>query len=113
MNTIKGTIIKLFDTNQVSEKFAKREVVIETPDDYPQTVIIQFTQNRTELLEPFKVGDEVEININIRGRKWVSPQGETRYFNSLDGWKIELVANESREEFDQQSEEEFSEDLPF
>ncbi len=110
MNTIKGTIIELFETNQISEKFAKREVVIETPEEYPQTVIIQFTQTRTELLDPFTVGDDVEINFNIRGRKWDSPKGEKRYFNSLDGWKIELVSNDNREEFDEQQSEG---DLPF
>ena len=102
MNTIKGTIIELFDTNQISEKFAKREVVIETPDDYPQTVIIQFTQTRTELLEPFQLGDDVKIHINIRGRKWENPQGEIKYFNSLEGWKIELVSNDDRSDFDQE-----------
>jgi hypothetical protein len=36
----------------------------------------------------WKVGDEVEVGINLRGREWTSPQGEVKYFNTIQGWKI-------------------------
>ena len=53
--------------------------------------MIEFVQDKTDLLNNFQVGQQVNISINLRGREWVNPQGETKYFNSIQGWRIELV----------------------
>ncbi|MFI5204603.1 MAG: DUF3127 domain-containing protein [Flavobacteriales bacterium] len=93
MLTFKGTIKVLFDTQQVSDKFRKREfVVMETGSPYPQEVIFQLVQEKVDLLEGYQVGDEIEVSFNLRGRAWTSPKdGITKYFNSLDAWKIARV----------------------
>jgi hypothetical protein len=74
--------------------FRKREVVITTEEQYPQSIMIEFVQDKTDLLNNYQVGQQVKININLRGREWVNPQGETKYFNSIQGWRIETLQQE-------------------
>ena len=91
-----GKLRVIFDTKQVSERFTKREFVLELVDGkYPQTVLFQLTGDRCTSLDQFSVGDEVRLEFNLRGREWRNPQGEVKYFNSLDVWRIER-AGESR-----------------
>src|SRR5512133_2343678 len=85
-----GKLHTIFDTKQVSERFTKREFVLELVDGkFPQTVLFQLTGDRCASLDAFAVGDEVRVEFNLRGREWRSPQGDIRYFNSLDVWRIE------------------------
>lgn len=74
-----------------SNGFRKREVVVTTEEQYPQHIMVEFVQDKTDLLNSYQVGQQVKININLRGREWVNPQGETKYFNSIQGWRIEAV----------------------
>ena len=69
--------------------FRKREIVITTEEQYPQHIMVEFVQDKTDLLNNYQVGQNVKISINLRGREWVNPQGETKYFNSIQGWRIE------------------------
>ena len=90
---ISGKLHATFEAQQVTQRFRKREFVVELGDnpDYPQFVMFQLTGDRCEHIDGFKIGDEVNIEFNLRGREWNSPQGETKYFNSLDVWKIEKL----------------------
>jgi len=69
--------------------FRKREVVVTTEEQYPQHILVEFIQDKCELLNAYQVGQSIKIGINLRGREWVNPQGETKYFNSVQGWRIE------------------------
>jgi len=69
--------------------FKKRELVITTNEQYPQPLLIEFIQEKCELLNDFKIDEDVTISIDLRGREWVSPAGEIKYINSFQGWKIE------------------------
>ena len=75
--------------------FRKRELVLTTEDQYPQHILIEFVQNNCELLDNFNIGQTVRIGINIRGREWESPDQGIKYFNSIQGWRIELTENKS------------------
>jgi len=87
--------IKVIDAEQqVSASFVKRDMVISTDEQYPQHIQIQFTQDKVDLLDAYKVGQEVIVSINIRGREWVNPQGESKYFNTIQGWRIQKVRKE-------------------
>ncbi|MGE0871378.1 MAG: DUF3127 domain-containing protein [Kofleriaceae bacterium] len=78
------------ETKQVSDRFSKREFVVEIADGkYPQFVQFQLTGDRCAQLDDHRVGDMVRVTFNLRGREWRSPQGEVKYFNSLDVWKLE------------------------
>jgi hypothetical protein len=89
---LQGTIKKIGDTQTFgSNGFQKREIVVETDGQYPQPILIEFVQDKCTLLDKFAEGQNVTIGINIRGREWVNPQGETKYFNSIQGWKINVV----------------------
>ncbi len=74
-----------------SNGFEKREIVLTTEEQYPQDILIQFTQGRCALLDNLHIGETVKIYFNLQGREWISPQGEVRHFNSLNGWKIEQI----------------------
>jgi len=83
--------IKMIDETKTygNNGFRKREVVITTEEQYPQHILVEFVQDKTDLLNNFQVGQMVKVSINLRGREWVNPQGETKYFNSIQGWRIE------------------------
>ena len=88
---VSGKLHAIFDTAQVSERFTKREFVVELVDNpkYPQLVQFQLTGDRVGQLDGLAVGDEVRIEFSLRGREWKSPRGEVKYFNSLDVWRVE------------------------
>jgi hypothetical protein len=92
---VTGKIKAINPTQEVSASFKKRELVVTTEEQYPQHIMIEFTQDKTDLLDNYKVGQEVKVGINLRGREWVNPQGETKYFNSIQGWRIEKVQAEA------------------
>jgi hypothetical protein len=85
--------IKLIDETKTygNNGFRKRELVITTEEQYPQHLLIEFVQDKTDLLDRFATGQQVKVSINLRGREWVNPQGETKYFNSIQGWRIEAL----------------------
>jgi len=87
-----GKIKVLNATQEVSASFKKREVVITTSEEYPQHISINFVQDKTALLDAFNVGDDVKVGVNLRGREWVNPEGEAKYFNDIQGWKIEKTS---------------------
>ncbi len=89
---IQGRIKQIFPSQMIGQNgFEKRDLVIVTEEQYPQTIIIQFTQQRCDLLDSLQVGQIVKVYINIRGREWTNPQEETKYFNTIEGWKIEVI----------------------
>ena len=78
--------------------FRKREVVVTTEEQYPQHILVEFIQDKCDLLNAFQMGQNVKIGINLRGREWINPQGETKYFNSVQGWRIEALEASSNSE---------------
>lgn len=86
-----GKLHAIFETKQVSERFTKREFVVEIADNpkYPQLVLFQLSGDRVSQLDRMRVGDAIRIEFSLRGREWRSPAGEVKYFNSLDVWKVE------------------------
>ena len=89
---IQGRIKTIFATETVGQNgFQKRDLIITTDGQYPQDIIIQFAQGNCALLDNLQVGQIVKIHFNLQGREWTSPQGEVKYFNTVVGWKIELI----------------------
>jgi hypothetical protein len=87
---VQGKIKLIGETQEFgSNGFRKREVVVTTAEQYPQSIMVEFVQDKTDLLNNFSVGQDVKISINLRGREWTNPQGEVKYFNSIQGWRIE------------------------
>lgn len=92
---IQGRIKMLGETKTFGNNgFRKREVVVTTEEQYPQHILVEFIQDKTDLLNNFNVGQSVKISINIRGREWTNPQGEVKYFNSIQGWRIESLQSD-------------------
>lgn len=92
---LKGEIKVLNDVQNIGNNgFRKREVVITTEEQYPQHILVEFIQDKCDLLDSFVVGQEVKIALNLRGREWINPEGVAKYFNAIQGWRIELVNSE-------------------
>lgn len=85
---LKGTIKQINETQEISSSFKKRELVITTNEDYPQDILVQFIQDKCDILSNYKNGDNVSVGINLRGKEWTNPQGEVKHFNTIQGWKI-------------------------
>ena len=113
---IKGKLVEIFDTVQITETFKKREFIIQDNKnpEYPEFVKVELIQEKVSLLDNLNVGDEINVLINIKGRKWEDKEGNIKYFNSIQGWKIEtenegINQEKSEDEINQDSDE----DLPF
>ena len=87
--TVEGKLKMIGETVDVGTSgFQKRDCVVTTDEQYPQHILVQFVQDKCNLLANFIVGEEVRIDINLKGREWVNKDGETVYFNTIQGWKI-------------------------
>ena len=87
---LQGKIKLIGETQSIgSNGFRKRELVLTTEEQYPQHIMVEFVQDKTDLLNNFQVGQSIKVGINLRGRQWINPQGEAKYFNAIQGWRIE------------------------
>ena len=114
MSEVQGKLIVITEVKEYGVKgFRKRECVIETESEYPQKIQLEFVQDKCDLLNSFKIGQDVTIGYNLNGREWVNPQGETKYFNSIQGWKINSISTQDAATVSQPEAKEHVEDLPF
>ena len=87
---LQGKVKVIGETQSIgSNGFRKRELVLTTEEQYPQHILVEFVQDKTDLLNSFQVGQSIKVGINLRGREWINPQGEAKYFNAIQGWRIE------------------------
>ncbi len=112
---IVGKIYEISEEQQVTESFRKREFVLEHTEKslYTEYIKFELTNDRCDLLNDFKVGDEVEVGFNIRGRKWTDPEGKVKYFVSLQAWKMNEYTGEKSSEDGAEPQLEAEDDLPF
>lgn len=94
---VTGKLVEIYPTNDVSNKFRKREFAVEYSDNpqFPQYIKFEFIQDSCEELDKYKVGQDVMIEFDLRGRKWVNPTGQTVYFNTLQAWRISPANTEA------------------
>ena len=96
---VQGSIKVIGEVQEISATFKKRELVVSTDEQYPQTLSIEFIQDKTDLLNKFEIGQNVKVGINLRGREWENPQNkEIKYFNSIKWWRIELLENSNSDD---------------
>lgn len=89
---LQGVIKVIGETKAYGKNdFLKRELVVTTSEQYPQDIMIEFTQDKCVILDKYAEGQEVTVGVNLRGKEWTSPKGEVKYFNTLNGWKINLT----------------------
>jgi len=93
MSEVQGTIHLIGETEEFGNNgFTKRIIVIETQDQYPQKLPIDFVKDNTKLLDKFQEGQEVKISINFRGN-----EHNGKYYVNLQGWKIESISGQQSE----------------
>ena len=97
---VQGKVKLIGEIQKIGAKgFVKAELIVETDGEYPQPINIEFTGDNTDFLEKLCVGDLVKVFINLRGREWTSPEGVVKYFNSIQGWKVDVLESEEKEDF--------------
>lgn len=94
---IKGKVHEVGELQQVSETFKKRDLIIEYAENptYPEYIRFEALQDKTALFDSLKVGDDVEVSFNLRGRPWTDKAGKTSYFNSLVVWRMNVAGSGS------------------
>lgn len=120
---VTGSIHLIEAEEQVSPTFRKRRFVISFAENpsYPQLIPFECTQQRCELLDSYSVGDTVEVHFNLKGREWLSPKGEKKYFLTLDVWKVQAPQTHTADSYgtvvsapsDQEMAQYDADDLPF
>lgn len=116
---LQGKLIEIFDTQQITEKFSKREFVIECAEnpEYPEFLKLEMIQDKCDHLDGYNIGQMVEVDVNIKGRKWTNPQGEDKYFNTLQAWRLRSKGGQEAppppQQQQQQPKETETDDLPF
>lgn len=90
MSEVIGKIIHIGETETVGSAgtFKKRLVVVETSEQYAQKIPVDFVQDKTSMLDKFKIGDSVNVSINIRGNEY-----NGKYYCSLNGWRISKITD--------------------
>ena len=91
MSELSVKIYKINETVKVSDSFSKREFIVETDTQYKQYLLLQVVKDKCEVLNGYKIGDNVKVSLNLNGRLWTNPQGEEKCFNTLDCWRIEKL----------------------
>lgn len=119
---VTGKLLEIQETQQVSDTFKKRMFVLEYAENpqYLEYISFELIQDRCDLLDDFQPGQDVEVSFNLRGRKWVNPEGLTKYFNSLQAWRVEAVkpasgqtTSEEKSTIDNTTMANEEDDLPF
>jgi hypothetical protein len=92
---LQGKIIEIYDAKQVSPTFTKREFIVEYASNpsYPQYVKFDLLQDKVSLIDSYSVGDKVDVQFEIKGKPYTNKNNDKIYYNSLNAWKIELVAS--------------------
>jgi hypothetical protein len=92
---VTGKLLVKYDSLQVSEKFKKREFVIELAEEingniYTNFAKLQLVQNKCDIIDRFNTGDVVKVSFNIKGNSYVDKKdGQTKYITNLDAWRVE------------------------
>lgn len=109
---VTGKIKVIGEVETFGTDFTKRNLVVTTNEQYPQDLNLEFVKDKCSLLDKYKIGDEVKVGINLRGREWINPEGVAKYFNSIIGWRIDKEVIEQGVETETVASNEPS-DLPF
>ncbi|WP_110486204.1 DUF3127 domain-containing protein [Candidatus Karelsulcia muelleri] len=110
---ILGILKKIFDIKHFKNGFKKREILVLTEEQYPQNLLIEFLQSKVKLIENFSIEDRIKIFINLKGREWITPTGEKKYFNYIQGWKIEKPVKKIKNSSSTNSAIDEFDELPF
>lgn len=87
-----GKLVEKFEEQQISEKFKKREFVIETSENnFTEQIKFELVQDRTDIIDPYNIGEEIKISFNLKGRKW-----NDKYFVNVQAWRIERTSSDSQ-----------------
>lgn len=93
---VTGKLLVKYDTQQVSERFKKREFVMELAEEingntYTNYAKMQLVQNKCEIIDRFNEGDQIKVSFNIKGNRW-EKDGRVNFITNLDAWRVEAAS---------------------
>lgn len=91
--SITGKVIEVGKPQQVTEKLKKRTLIVEYAENvqYPEQIQFEAVNDKCNLLDELREGDEVTVHFNLRGRSYVGKDGKKGHFNSLGLWKCDIL----------------------
>lgn len=106
-----GVIIEIFPAQTFNKGFRKREFVIEVGDKYPQKIIFGLVQDKCDMIDSYGVGDTVVVSFDVKGRDWTDKMGQTKYFNTLEAFRIHgqqraSISSKASSDFDDDDDDE-------
>lgn len=93
---VSGNLKLVRETQQVTDKFQKREFVVQTTEQYPQFITMELQGDKCDIIDSYAEGEEVVVDINLRGRSWVNKDGEEKFFNTIVAWKIQRANSQQQ-----------------
>ncbi len=94
---VSGKLVEIFEVIKIKESFQKREFVLEYASNpkYPELVKFELVQDKCSILDNFKVGQDISVEFDLRGRKWTDQKGAVKYFNTLQAWRLSAADGSS------------------
>jgi hypothetical protein len=115
---ITGKVHEVGQTQQVTETFKKRDLIVEYAENpqYPEFIKFEASQDRVNLFDNLSVGQDITVSFNLRGRPWTNKEGVTTYFNSFVAWRVNKGQSSPKESIPAPVELSYgdgADDLPF
>jgi len=98
-NEFTGTLVLIKETEEISDRFQKREFIVSDDDDkYEQLISFELHQDKVDLILGLNPGDKIKVGFNLRGREWIDNVGNKKYFNTLQAWRVDKLASAKEED---------------
>lgn len=107
--TLSGKILVIYPKQQVNDRFAKREFVLELTEEingntYTNYAKMQTVQAKCDLLDRFSEGEDVTVNFNVKGNRW-EKDGVPQFITNLDVWRIQSAATNTPANYSQNAQD--------
>ena len=89
---IEGILTLVHDTVTVSNGFRKRNFVLLYNDrGHMEHLWFELFQEQCELIDDFSIKDRINVEFNLKGRRWTDKEGKERFINTLQAWSIQKI----------------------
>ena len=94
---VRGIVHFIDETKTYGQKgFRKRLVVLEQDNErFTNFIPVEFTNDNCDTVDSLNVGDDVEVDYRLNGRKWQKDaSSEVKYFLNAEGTKFQVVGSQ-------------------
>ena len=97
---LQGVLISIGETKEYGKNnFKKRESILLIDGEYPVKLLVEFVQDKCNILDGFSLQDEVLVSVNLRSNDWKKKDGTVQLFNVIQGWKIQKFVQQKHAKY--------------